>query len=83
VAHRQKIKINRLFWCWGGAQAAGRGCCLYPWRRPSPEMTRPRLVPPPRIRQLHDLTRYRWDLATARTAEKQPAQKLPGTPRPR
>src|SRR4051794_30436750 len=33
-------------------------------------------VPPPQIRALRDLTRYRVDLMVARTAEKQRAEKL-------
>jgi transposase len=36
----------------------------------------PSFVPPPEIRQLRDLTRYRADLAAARTAEKQRVEKL-------
>ena len=39
-------------------------------------MLRPSFVPPPPIRQLRDLTRYRADLVAARTAEKQRAEKL-------
>jgi transposase len=39
-------------------------------------MLRPSFVPPPEIRQLRDLTRYRVDLLTARTAEKQRVEKL-------
>jgi transposase len=39
------------------------------------QMLRPSFVPPP-IRKLRDLTRYRADLVTARTAEKQRAEKL-------
>src|SRR3712207_4569565 len=35
------------------------------------QMLRPSFVPPPAIRQLRDLTRYRVDLLAARTAEKQ------------
>ncbi|MEP7024930.1 MAG: transposase [Actinomycetota bacterium] len=38
------------------------------------QMIRPSFVPPPQIRQLRDLTRYRSDLVTARTAEKQRAE---------
>ena len=41
------------------------------------QMIRPSFVPPPRIRQLRDATRYRADLVAARTAEKQRAEKLP------
>jgi transposase len=38
----------------------------------------PSFVPPPPIRRLRDLTRYRADLVAARTAEKQRVEKLPG-----
>jgi transposase len=41
------------------------------------QMIRPGFVPPPQIRRLRDLTRYRADLVAARTAEKQRAEKLP------
>ena len=40
------------------------------------QMLRPSFVPPPAIRKLRDLTRYRADLVAARTAEKQRAEKL-------
>lgn len=40
------------------------------------DMLRPSFVPPPPIRELRDLTRYRVDLVTARTAEKQRVEKL-------
>ena len=40
------------------------------------QMIRPSFVPPPQIRQLRDVTRYRIDLVAARTAEKQRAGKL-------
>src|SRR3954449_3993585 len=40
------------------------------------QMLRPSFVPPPAIRQLRDLTRYRVDLLAVRTAEKQRAEKL-------
>jgi transposase len=39
-------------------------------------MLRPSFVPPPEIRRLRDLTRYRVDLVGVRTAEKQRAEKL-------
>jgi transposase len=39
-------------------------------------MIRPSFVPPPQIRRLRDVTRYRIDLVAARTAEKQRAEKL-------
>lgn len=40
------------------------------------QMLRPSFVPPPAFRQLRDLTRYRVDLITTRTAEKQRVEKL-------
>src|SRR5262249_43718245 len=40
------------------------------------QMIRPSFVPPPQIRRLRDVTRYRADLVAARTAEKQRAEKL-------
>src|SRR6266849_3744611 len=39
-------------------------------------MIRPSFVPPPPIRRLRDVSRYRADLVAARTAEKQRAEKL-------
>jgi transposase len=39
-------------------------------------MIRPSFVPPPQIRRLRDLTRYRCDLVEARGAEKQRVEKL-------
>ena len=39
-------------------------------------MIRPSFVPPPEIRRLRDMTRYRSDLVGVRTAEKQRAEKL-------
>jgi transposase len=40
------------------------------------QMIRPSFVPPPEIRQLRDLTRYRADLVAVRTAEKNRVEKL-------
>jgi transposase len=40
------------------------------------QMLRPSFVPPPPIRHLRDVTRYRSDLVAARTAEKQRVEKL-------
>jgi transposase len=40
------------------------------------QMIRASFVPPPPIRRLRDVTRYRIDLVAARTAEKQRAEKL-------
>jgi transposase len=40
------------------------------------QMLRPSFVPPPTFRELRDLTRYRADLITTRTSEKQRVEKL-------
>jgi len=40
------------------------------------QMIRPSFVPPPEIRRLRDVTRYRIDLVAVRTAEKQRVEKL-------
>ena len=40
------------------------------------QMIRPSFVPPPEIRAVRDLTRYRVDLVAARTSEKQRVEKL-------
>jgi len=40
------------------------------------QMIRPGFVPPPEIRRLRDVTRYRIDLVAVRTAEKQRVEKL-------
>jgi transposase len=40
------------------------------------QMIRPSFVPPPEIRRLRDLARYRTDLVNVRTAEKNRAEKL-------
>ena len=40
------------------------------------QMIRPSFVPPPQIRRLRDVTRYRSDLVAVRTAEKNRAEKL-------
>ena len=40
------------------------------------QMIRPSFVPPPEIRRLRDLTRYRISLVVARNAEKQRVEKL-------
>jgi transposase len=40
------------------------------------QMIRPSFVPPPQIRRLRDLMRYRTDLVNVRTAEKNRAEKL-------
>jgi transposase len=41
-------------------------------------MLRPSFVPPPAIRRLRDLTRYRADLVAGRTAEKQRVEQAAG-----
>src|SRR3954449_5976377 len=46
------------------------------------QMLRASFFPPPRIRQLRDLTRYRVDLLAERTAEKQRVEKLLEESRP-
>src|SRR4051812_49893837 len=46
------------------------------------QMLRPSFVPPPAIREVRDLTRYRVDLIGARTAEKQRVEKLLEESRP-
>ncbi|MEV7230957.1 transposase [Polymorphospora sp. NPDC051019] len=40
------------------------------------QMIRPSFIPPPPIRELRDLTRYRVDLIAARTAERSRVEKL-------
>jgi len=40
------------------------------------QMLRPSFVPPPAVRRLRDLTRYRVDLLAVRTAEKQRVERL-------
>jgi transposase len=42
------------------------------------QMLRPSFVPPPAIRRLRDLTRYRADLVVVRTAEKQRVEQAAG-----
>jgi hypothetical protein len=44
------------------------------------QMLRPSLVPPPALRQLRDVARYRADLVAVRTAEKQRVEKLRWSP---
>ncbi len=51
--------------------------CIWLCKVAGRQMLRPGFVPPPQIRRLRDLTRYRADLVAARTAEKQRAEKLP------
>ena len=50
--------------------------CIWLCKVAERQMLRPSFVPPPPIRRLRDLTRYRADLVAARTAEKQRAEKL-------
>lgn len=49
---------------------------VWPAKVAERQMLRPSFVPPPAIRLLRDLTRYRVDLVQARTAEKQRVEKL-------
>ena len=50
--------------------------CIWLCKVAERQMIRPSFVPPPPIRQLRDITRYRADLVGARTAEKNRAEKL-------
>jgi transposase len=50
--------------------------CIWLCKVAERQMIRPSFVPPPDIRRLRDLTRYRADLVAARTAEKSPVEKL-------
>src|SRR6516225_6624047 len=50
--------------------------CIWLCKVAERQMVRASFVPPPQIRRLRDLTRYRADLVAARTAEKQRAEKL-------
>ena len=50
--------------------------CIWLCKVAERQMIRPSFVPPPPIRRLRDLTRYRAGLVAARTAEKNRAEKL-------
>jgi transposase len=50
--------------------------CIWLCKVAERQMIRPSFVPPPQIRRLRDVTRYRADLVGARTAEKNRAEKL-------
>jgi transposase len=50
--------------------------CIWLCKVAERQMIRPSFVPPPEIRRLRDLTRYRVDLVGVRTAEKQRVEKL-------
>jgi transposase len=50
--------------------------CIWLCKVAERQMLRPSFVPPPAIRRLRDLTRYRADLVAARTAEKSRVEKL-------
>jgi transposase len=50
--------------------------CIWLCKVAERQMIRPSFVPPPPIRKLRDLTRYRADLVAARTAEKNRVEKL-------
>jgi transposase len=49
---------------------------VWPAKVAERQMIRPSFVPPPQIRLLRDLTRYRADLVNSRTAEKNRVEKL-------
>ena len=50
--------------------------CIWLCKVAERQMIRPSFVPPPPIRRLRDVTRYRIDLVGVRTAEKQRVEKL-------
>jgi transposase len=50
--------------------------CIWLCKVAERQMIRPSFVPPPQIRRLRDVTRYRASLVAARTAEKNRAEKL-------
>jgi transposase len=50
--------------------------CIWLCKVAERQMIRPSFAPPPEIRKLRDLTRYRADLVAARTAEKNRVEKL-------
>ena len=50
--------------------------CIWLCKVAGRQMIRASFVPPPQIRRLRDVTRYRIDLVGVRTAEKQRAEKL-------
>jgi transposase len=50
--------------------------CIWLCKVAERQMIRPSFVPPPQIRRLRDVTRYRIDLVGVRTAEKQRVEKL-------
>jgi len=50
--------------------------CIWLCKVAERQMIRPSFVPPPEIRRLRDVTRYRADLVGTRTAEKNRAEKL-------
>jgi transposase len=61
---------------WPGRPKTGKLDAVWLCKVAERQMIRASFVPPPQIRQLRDLTRYRADLVAARTAEKQRAEKL-------
>jgi transposase len=58
-----------------GRPKTGKLDCTWLCKVAERQMIRPGFVPPPEIRRLRDPTRYRADLAAARTAEKNRAGK--------
>jgi transposase len=59
-----------------GRPKTGKLDCIWLCKVAERQMIRPSFVPPPQIRRLRDLTRYRADLVAARTAEKSRVEKL-------
>ena len=59
-----------------GWPKTGKLDCIWLCKVAERQMIRPSFVPPPQIRRLRDVTRYRADLAGARGAEKNRAEKL-------
>jgi len=59
-----------------GRPKTGKLDCIWLCKVAERQMIRPSFVPPPQIRRLRDVTRYRIDLVGVRTAEKQRVEKL-------
>jgi transposase len=59
-----------------GRPKTGKLDCIWLCKVAERQMLRPSFVPPPEIRRLRDVSRYRADLVAARTAEKQRVEKL-------
>jgi transposase len=59
-----------------GRPKTGKLDCIWLCKVAERQMIRPSFVPPPEIRRLRDVTRYRADLVGARNAEKNRVEKL-------